>query len=267
MRIFISYARKDQVAVGSLVEELRFNRYDPWIDIEGLVGGAKWDTEIVKALLASNICLIILTPDSVNSEAVKREVNFARDAHKVIIPLLFRDISVPDDLEKINLTDLQFVNFVQHGFRRGMQELLKLLSQSQNAENSEIEKVSGLIIEDEKTQQVTIRQILKDFNINTFVASDLESALELIRSQSFDLITLDMQLDAMDAGGQHGILLLDQIRTYQAKASVVIISHVEWSGRQVRDFFREDQVFDFLPKPFKAGELRRIIEEVLKTKK
>jgi DNA-binding response OmpR family regulator len=104
---------------------------------------------------------------------------------------------------------------------------------------------------------------LKVMGIETVVAGDFDTAFNCIVEQAFDIITLDMQLDEMDTGGQHGMLLLDQLRTKSKDTKVIIVSALEWDGKQVRDFLIKYRASDYLKKPFDPGDLRHMIEEAL----
>ncbi|WP_420628267.1 response regulator [Candidatus Leptofilum sp.] len=122
-------------------------------------------------------------------------------------------------------------------------------------------KIKALIVEDIPSQQNAIQQILHEIGANVTIANNLDSALGFIRLTKFELITLDMQLDEMDSAGQVGIMLLDQLRTYQREAVVIIISGLPWSGENVRDFLRDYKAYDYLKKPFKPDELKMLINE------
>lgn len=265
---FISYASVDKVIAESLANQLRLHDYKVWIDLEGIVGGTQWETEIKKGIAHADAMLIVLTPDAIKSEWVKREIEIARNSLKIVIPLLMREISIPNDLVHLGISDLQYINFVRYGLATSLESLLGILSQSSDVSPvSAREKHMALIIEDISAQQMAIRQVLQKFDLSITIAHDFETALENIRSGAFDLVTLDMQLDAMDTGGQHGILLLDELRTYQKDVPIIIISALNWTGRQVRDFLREYQAFDYLPKPFKSDELHSLVELALKKSK
>lgn len=261
---FISYASGDKVIVESLTNDLRAQGYKVWIDFEGIVGGTQWETEIKKGIAQADVVVVILTPDAIKSEWVKKEIDIARNSLKVVIPLLMRDVPMPDGLIDLGIGDLQYINVVRYGLKMGVEHLLAAMPKStEQSEDSKPTTRRALIVEDIAAQQMAIRQVLQKFDLDVTIAPDFESAMENIRSGSFDLITLDMQLDAMDTGGQHGMLLLDEIRTYQKEVSIIIISALKWTGRQVRDFLRENQVFDYLDKPFKASELHSVVEDAL----
>jgi CheY-like chemotaxis protein len=121
----------------------------------------------------------------------------------------------------------------------------------------------ALVIEDIAPQRQAAEQVLESLGMQTRGAADFEMALQALRGPAFDVILLDMQLDEMDSGGQRGMLLLEQLSIYQPGVPVIIISALPWTGQQVRDFLREYGAFDYLHKPFKAHELRTIIQQAL----
>ncbi len=262
---FVSYASSDRVMVESLAEDLRSHRYQVWIDFEGILGGAQWEAAIRAAIDRSEVCIVALTPDALQSQWVKREIDLARQTKKHVIPVLMREIPLPEGLEALGIADLQYVNFVRYGYAAGMKQLRQALPEV-NVATAVRTGVRALVIEDIPAQQVAIRQVLGGMGIEAVVAGDFERALELVRGDPYDVITLDMQLDDMDPGGQQGILLLDQMRTHQKDVPVIIISGLELTGSQVRDFLVEYQADDYLKKPFNPGELRPIVEKALKSR-
>lgn len=143
-----------------------------------------------------------------------------------------------------------------------------LLSHITHANDSIFPKpkeIKVLVIEDIPAQYKAISQLLTEMGLTATIASDFDTALKFIRMDRFDLITLDMQLDNMDASGQAGVTLLDQMRTYQRRVPIIIISGLPWSGTNVRDFLREYGAYDYLTKPFKPEYLKKCIEKALKS--
>ena len=264
---FISYSSTDRIMIEGLADSLRQHHFDVWIDFESIAGGTQWEAEIKKALAQADICLVALTPDSVKSDWVKREIELAREASKTIVPLIMREVPLPKSMKTLDIDDLQYINFARYGLKVGLEQLLQALPKQTSDIETETETRRALIVEDVRAQQLAVRQVLASCGLETRTAHDFETAMELIRSEKFKLVTLDMQLDEMDTGGQHGMLLLDELHTYQKNVPIIIISALDWSGREVRDFLREHKAFDFLPKPFKPAELRSVVEEALKSER
>lgn len=121
-KIFISYSRKDTDFVRKLAGDLETAGYDVWWDITDLRGGDEWVTRIAAAIEASNFVIVVLSPNSIQSEWVRKEYTQAIGLHKRIIPIMFAASPVPFALNTIN-----YVNFVSGEYQDNFAELLKAL--------------------------------------------------------------------------------------------------------------------------------------------
>ncbi|MGZ4215234.1 MAG: toll/interleukin-1 receptor domain-containing protein [Solirubrobacteraceae bacterium] len=86
---FISYAREDSAFVvdeGGLLEALGKQGLSVWLDVEAIPGGADFHTRIRRGIETSNGFVFVMTPDSVASEECRRELEFAIELGKLIIP-------------------------------------------------------------------------------------------------------------------------------------------------------------------------------------
>jgi len=105
MSIFISYSRKDQDYVNRLVQALEKHELPWWLDNK-IDYGDQWTREIEENLKKCQIFLLVMSPRSVESEWVQRELTFAQQLKKPIFPLLLdgeRWFQVID----IQMTDVQ----------------------------------------------------------------------------------------------------------------------------------------------------------------
>ena len=121
-KIFISYSRKDTDFVRKLAGDLEKANYDVWWDITDLRGGDEWVTRIAAAIETSDFIIVVLSPDSIQSEWVRKEYTQAIGLHKRIIPIMFTPCPVPFALNTIN-----YVNFVSGEYQDNFAELLKAL--------------------------------------------------------------------------------------------------------------------------------------------
>ena len=96
-KLFISYARKDKEEIQPLVRDLRDLGFTVWIDISGIKGGAKWSTEIVKAITECDFFLLFISSASIESDSVSREVDLAYRNKKKIIPLKLEKVNIPPE--------------------------------------------------------------------------------------------------------------------------------------------------------------------------
>ena len=103
-RVFISYSRRDLAFVELMVWDLRAAGLEVWYDLAGLEVGSRWGKEIQNAIRQSQYCIVVLTPNSVDSEWVEREFLFASKLQLKIIPILQSACEVP--LWAVNLQDI-----------------------------------------------------------------------------------------------------------------------------------------------------------------
>ena len=119
-KIFISYSRIDTDAVNQLVSKLEEVGYDVWIDREGIQGGEKWRSEIVKAIESSDIFMLILSPNSIKSQNVLKELDLAELKKIRIIPVILHPVSIPHAME-YQMVGLQRIDLSENfdaGFMR-----------------------------------------------------------------------------------------------------------------------------------------------------
>lgn len=87
-KVFISYSRKDIQFVQMFAQTLMSNGVEVWWDLSSLQGGDNWTNEIPKAIENCDSCIVVLSPNSVQSEWVQKEYTYALKQEKRIIPLL-----------------------------------------------------------------------------------------------------------------------------------------------------------------------------------
>lgn len=96
--------------------------YDVWWDITDLHGGDDWVRKIPAAIEASQFILVVLSPNSIQSEWVQKEYTQALTLRKKIIPMMLAPISVPFALNTIN-----YVNFSSGNYTDNLKNLLSAL--------------------------------------------------------------------------------------------------------------------------------------------
>ncbi len=103
MNVFISHSQSEK----SLAEQLRFalamNGYE--VTNPPLAAGANWHKEMGRALDRSDAMIVLLTPEAVNSSAVRSEIDYALGNPRFrdrLIPVLVSPTQVPWILEKLN---------------------------------------------------------------------------------------------------------------------------------------------------------------------
>jgi hypothetical protein len=104
-RFFISHAKEDGDFAENLKGRMREVGHDGWIDIDILEAGVDWRKEIDAAILDSQALILILSPDSRQSEYVTYEWAFALGSGLRIVPLMLRDTAIHPRLEIFQYLD------------------------------------------------------------------------------------------------------------------------------------------------------------------
>ncbi len=87
--IFVSYSRKDKDVVFPFVERINKElNLNCWIDLEGVKSGEQFEDVIIENIDNCQIVLFMLSDASLKSKFTKREVYYAEDERKRIIPVL-----------------------------------------------------------------------------------------------------------------------------------------------------------------------------------
>jgi serine/threonine protein kinase len=87
--LFISYSRRDKDYAQGLTEHLQHNGFNVWIDSQIEYGDA-WFRDIEQAIKSSAAFVLVMSPDSYESEWVQKEILLAKRYKKLIFPLLLK---------------------------------------------------------------------------------------------------------------------------------------------------------------------------------
>lgn len=104
-QVFISYSRKNIGFVRTLAGDLEKAGFDVWWDVSDLRGGDDWVRVIPEAIESSQHVIVVLSPDAVTSEWVRKEYTQALSLRKKIIPIMLARTAVPFALNTINYID------------------------------------------------------------------------------------------------------------------------------------------------------------------
>jgi formylglycine-generating enzyme required for sulfatase activity len=110
-QVFISYSRKDLVFVERLAKDLQTAGLDVWYDLSGLAGGTRWGKEIQNAIKQSQVFVVVLSPNSVDSDWVEKEFMYANSLKCKIIPLLYQPCEPPLWFINLHFIDVQGTNY------------------------------------------------------------------------------------------------------------------------------------------------------------
>lgn len=125
--LFISYSRADKKKVGKLVTQLEKAGHDVWLDTQDIEGGDQWRQAIVSAIKSGHALIVAISPRSVSSKNVRKELDVAEGASVRIIPVRLQAAAVPDALE-YQLAGTQVID-LSKDFGGGVSRLLKVVGE------------------------------------------------------------------------------------------------------------------------------------------
>ena len=120
----------------------------------------------------------------------------------------------------------------------------------------ESEKRKILIVEDEAVVRDSVRDWLIEDGYDVECVATGEEALERITGGEFGVIVLDIRLPGID-----GLQVFEQAKELKPETKGIIIT--AYPSKEAWDKAKRLGVLDFLPKPFRAPDLERIIAGAL----
>lgn len=125
VKVFISYSRECRDTVTALAEDVRDASHDPWFD-EKLTGGQRWWDSILEQIRACDAFLYALSPDSLESEACRREFRYAQQLGKPVVPVRLSEQVMPGFLPS-PLTEVHCVDYLVPGSKHAYKALERAL--------------------------------------------------------------------------------------------------------------------------------------------
>lgn len=120
-KIFISYCHKDEEFAFELNRGLQSANISTWIDEAELVIGDPLRSRIKEAIKGCRYVGVLLSPDSVNSEWVRYELEFSliqeNAGEVIVIPIVCKKVELPD-----NICNKAIIDFTEE-FKDGLENL------------------------------------------------------------------------------------------------------------------------------------------------
>jgi hypothetical protein len=123
--VFLSYSRRDAGFVGRLADDLMTRGIDSWLDTDDLPteDEDRWRRSVVQGIRESDAIILVLSPDSVRSAAVERELTIGAEMTRRIIPIMHRRCTLSDGV-MFELAGLQRTDFVDQPYEVALDELV-----------------------------------------------------------------------------------------------------------------------------------------------
>jgi len=151
--IFLSHASADDGFVTELRKALEAQKIDVWVDSRNLSGGSKLAPEIETAIEKARHFVVVLSPSTINSPWVRREIRKALDVQKDrtdgyrVIPLLLPGIT-PGALEMWFDEEPVGVRVDPGNLNASLQSLLEALGESLPTDHQPYEQPAAKPVEE-----------------------------------------------------------------------------------------------------------------------
>lgn len=109
-QVFISYSRKDKEFVECLCEFLKKYNIEYWIDKEGIYSSFNYKELIVDAIDVSKAIIFLSSESSNSSLNVIREIGYAVNKNKPILPLILDDTQYAKSI-RLDISDIDQIDF------------------------------------------------------------------------------------------------------------------------------------------------------------
>ena len=127
----------------------------------------------------------------------------------------------------------------------------------------EKEKYLMMVVDDEPIVGKRLKQIFDKAGYNTEVFTDGRSALKDLHRNIYDIIVTDLRMDDVD-----GMKILEEAIEINPHIKVIMIT--AFAEMEIAKEAFKKGVFDFIAKPFKIDDLRKVIaraeKEISKTR-
>ncbi len=132
-QVFISYSERDRETMEKIRNSLRRESLTVWTNTTDIQTGEDFQSAIDRGIEQTDNLVYLLSPDSVESEFVRKEIDYALSLHKRIIPVLVRETppeSIPNALQGVQYIDLTD-NIKEGDYVLDESKLLKILHQDE----------------------------------------------------------------------------------------------------------------------------------------
>ncbi len=116
-----------------------------------------------------------------------------------------------------------------------------------------------LVVDDEKSMREFLEIMLTKEGYEVIIANDGEQACEILDRETFDLVITDIRMKNIN-----GIGVLKKAKDVNPDVVVVLISAFATAETAVEAM--KDGAYDYIPKPFKVNDFKRIINDALGSK-
>ena len=132
--VFISYSSKDQKVARTICTALEHRGVTCWISFRNVQPGQNFQEQIVKAIRASKIMVLVFTSNANNSNQIKKELALASQSDLVVIPVRIEDIT-PNEAFAYEFATRQWIDLFDD-WENSIAHLVELITTSVQASDN-----------------------------------------------------------------------------------------------------------------------------------
>lgn len=172
--IFASYSHRDSNNVNWVLQRIADAGHNIWVDIIGIQAGENWREEIVAAIDKADAVIVFVSPNSIYSDNVRKELDLAETANKTILPVIIEQTPIPPQV-KWQLAGLQSIDLTTD-LEYGLSVLLNSIQQIKTVDPGLLRQmrveISPLVdgIFHWRGHEIAVRSVLQPWYL--FMASD-----------------------------------------------------------------------------------------------
>jgi len=200
-QVFFSYSRKDSEIVDRFVAAIENEGMNAWVDRDDIRASKSWRQEIVEAIDVCDAFVFIMSPNSVVSTNVQKEIILAQDSNRPLYVVMLEAVRLPAEI-RYQLAGLQFINYELLGFEKAAEQLVKALKPHQK--------------KTKKTDKKQTELVIQGVDLSAFDAEKQEQLLAFI-SNLADTDTSQLKIANMTAGSVHVFVDMPASVAYQLK--------------------------------------------------
>lgn len=118
---------------------------------------------------------------------------------------------------------------------------------------------SILVVDDQESMREFLEIMLTKEGYQVLAVEDGEHACRILDKETFDLVITDIRMRNIN-----GIGVLKKVKDRSPETMVILISAFSTPETAVEAM--KEGAFDYIPKPFKVNDLRRVVKDALKSK-
>ena len=122
-----------------------------------------------------------------------------------------------------------------------------------------------LVVEDDPTNQLTIRRILEKAGCKVSCVSNGQQALEILRKENFDCVFMDIRMPVMD--GMEATKNIRNSPEFADKADIPIIALTAYAMQHDKEMFLEAGMDGYVSKPIEMNMLLEVLVNAVSNRK